>query len=139
MKPLIYIIVYATLIYCANSQDIQWQKSFGGTAKDRAFSIQLTSDGGYVVTGYSFSDDGDVVENQERSDLWVLKLDDLGDIEWKKSYGGSNWDESYAIQQANDGGYIIAGLTYSNFGRTARSNGRIPMAAARTTVVCNCR
>ncbi len=123
MKPLIYIIVYATLIYCAKSQDIQWQKSFGGTAKDRAFSIQLTTDGGYVVTGYSFSDDGDVGENQGRSDLWVLKLDDLGDIEWKKSYGGSNWDESYAIQQATDGGYIIAGLTYSVDGDISNNRG----------------
>ncbi len=123
MKPLIYIIVYATLVCCANSQAIQWQKCIGGSAEDRAFSILLTNGGGYIATGYSFSDDGEISSNQGRSDIWVVKLDDFGDIQWEKSYGGGNWDESYAIRHAGDGGYIVAGLTFSADGDISNNQG----------------
>jgi hypothetical protein len=86
--------------------DVQWQKTYGGTNFDLANSIQQTSDGGYIVAGstYSFGADGDA---------WVLKLDDTGDVQWQKTYGGANSDVANSIQQTSDGGYIVAGSTYS--------------------------
>jgi len=83
--------------------DIEWQRTYGqsGSGIDRAYSIQQTSDGGYIVTG------------EASSDIGVLKLDSNGDIEWQKTYGGDGWEEAYSIQQTSDGGYIVAGETSS--------------------------
>ncbi len=95
---------------------IQWQKSFGGIDDDEATSIQQTTDGGYIATGWSFSTDGDVTGNHGNNDFWVVKLDANGNLEWQKTLGGSYDDEAYSIQQTNDGGYIVAGLSASNDG-----------------------
>ncbi|MES2587761.1 MAG: T9SS type A sorting domain-containing protein [Bacteroidota bacterium] len=93
-----------------------WQKSYGGSSQDFANSIKETNDGGYIVAGSSKSNNGDVTGNQGEEDLWVLKLDNIGNLEWKKSLGGSHWDEVYAVQQTFDGGFILTGLTRSNEG-----------------------
>jgi hypothetical protein len=79
-------------------------KTYGG---GEAYSIQQTSDGGYIVAGYtgSFGAGG--------RDFWVIKLDSSGNITWQKTYGGYNHDEAYSVQQTSDGGYIVAGYTYS--------------------------
>jgi hypothetical protein len=96
---------------------IQWQKCLGGTSEEYATSIQQTNDGGYIVAGYSFSNDGDVSGNHSNSsDFWVVKLSSIGTIEWQKSLGGSGGDFAASIQQTNDGGYIVAGYSGSNDG-----------------------
>jgi hypothetical protein len=95
---------------------IQWQKSLGGSETDIPKSIQQTNDGGYIVAGYSESNDGDVTENHGGGDYWVVKLNPIGDIVWQKSLGGSGTDYPYSIQQTNDGGYIIIGASNSNDG-----------------------
>ena len=89
--------------------NIQWQKTYGGRADDQAESIQQTSDGGYVVAGLTESfGAGD-------SDIWVLKLDGDGDIQWQKTFGGSDTEATSAepIQQTSDGGYVVTGRTES--------------------------
>ncbi len=85
----------------------QWARTYGGSSEDVARSIQQTSDGGYIVAGYtkSFGAGG--------SDFWILKLSTTGTIEWQRTYGESDNDQAYSIQQTNDGGYIVAGYTYS--------------------------
>lgn len=95
---------------------IQWQKSFGGSGRDVAWSIRQTTDGGYIVAGESRSNDGDVVGNHGYADFWILKLDDIGSIQWQKSLGGSQWDGARDVQQTTDGGYIVAGYSNSNDG-----------------------
>ncbi|MHA2612326.1 MAG: InlB B-repeat-containing protein, partial [bacterium JZ-2024 1] len=87
--------------------NVLWQKTYGGTDSDGASSIQQTSDGGYIVAGYTYS------FGAGRYDIWVLKLDADGNVLWQKTYGGANWDEAYSIQQTSDGGYIVAGDTWS--------------------------
>jgi uncharacterized delta-60 repeat protein len=87
--------------------DIQWQKTYGGTDGDWPRSIQQTSDGGYVVAGYTYSFGAGI------SDFWVLKLDSDGNIQWQKTYGGADSDGARSIQQTSDGGYVVAGYTYS--------------------------
>ena len=96
---------------------LEWQKTFGGSNEDVARSIRQTSDGGYIVSGWSFSTDGDVTVNQGYSDVWVVKLSQFGDIQWQKSYGGTDGsDLAYCIRQTSDGGYILTGETDSSDG-----------------------
>lgn len=102
---------------------IQWQKSFGGLALDKAQSIITTPDDGYIVAGYSSSSDGDVAVNQGWYDYWLIKLDAIGTIQWQKSMGGSSIDRAQSIQFTSDVGYIIAGHTYSNNGDVSGNHG----------------
>jgi uncharacterized delta-60 repeat protein len=82
---------------------ISWQKRYGGTSDDSAYSIQQTSDGGYIVAGYTWS------FGAGSEDLWVLKLNSDGTVSWQKTYGGAYYDWSRSIQQTSDGGYVVAG------------------------------
>jgi len=90
------------------AQQVVWQKTFGGSDDDRARSVQETIDGGYVVAGYTWS-------SSEREDVYILKLDANGNKLWEKTFGGSDNDGAWSIQQTNDGGYVVAGYT-SSFG-----------------------
>ena len=95
---------------------ISWQNNYGGSADDYAYSILQTSDGGYIMTGNTLSSaSGDVTGTTIGSnDVWVVKLTDAGAISWQKNYGGSGIDSAESIQQTSDGGYIMAGSTYSS-------------------------
>ncbi len=93
---------------------VEWQDCLGGTSDDEAFSIISTSDGGFAVAGYTNSNDGDVSGYFGNQDIWVVKLDLSGGIEWQKCLGGSQEDWAYSIIQTTDGGYAVAGLTYSD-------------------------
>lgn len=97
--------------------NIQWQKSLGGSDYDMPHAIQQTSDGGYIVVGESKSIDGDVTGHHGTtsiySDMWVVKLNNLGNLEWQKSLGGSYPEVAYSVQQTIDGGYILAGYSSS--------------------------
>mgnify|MGYP001177481879 CR=1 FL=1 len=104
-----------------------WDKTLGSSYEDAAFSIQQTSDGGYIFAGYVDAGDGDVsgVFNGDY-DSWVVKLDQSGAKVWDKTFGGSDFDEAHSVQQTSDGGYVIAGLTYSEDGDiNGRNNGEL--------------
>ncbi|WP_297796781.1 hypothetical protein [uncultured Eudoraea sp.] len=90
--------------------NLVWSETYGGSKDDRGQSIIQTSDGGYAVTGYAMSDDGDGSSNQGFHDNWILKLDELGAIEWEKSFGFSGHDHSYDLLQTADGGFFFAGF-----------------------------
>jgi hypothetical protein len=87
--------------------DIEWQRKYGGSRDENSFSIVPGEDGGYLVAGDTSSFDAEYV------DIWIFKLDSVGDIEWEYAYGGADWDRAYSIQQTDDGGYIAAGGTAS--------------------------
>lgn len=103
--------------------NIIWQKSLGGSGFDGVSSLDITSDNGYIIAGTSDSNDGDVTNNNGSYDFWVVKLDDNSNIIWQKSLGGSNNEFARAIQQTSDGGYIVAGSSYSNDGDLSTNNG----------------
>jgi len=105
------------------SGSIQWQKCLGGSLNETAKSIQQTTDGGYIVAGYTRSNDGDVSGNHGIEDAWVVKLDAVGNIQWQKCLGGSSSEIAISIQQTTDSGYIVAGATDSNDGDVAGNNG----------------
>jgi len=105
------------------SGNITWQKSFGGSSGDMAFSVQQTTDAGYIVAGGSASNNGDATENYGMGDSWIIKLDSYGNIIWQKSLGGSGVDGAYSVQQTTDEGYILAGISDSNNGHVTGNNG----------------
>ncbi|MDR3230094.1 MAG: hypothetical protein LBT65_01525, partial [Synergistaceae bacterium] len=88
---------------------LEWEKSLGGSKDDVAESIGQMTDGGYIVAGYSESNDGDVSGNHGNRDFWVVKLSAEGNMEWQRSLGGEGQDHAYSVQQTTAGGYVVAG------------------------------
>lgn len=105
------------------SGTIEWQKTFGGSNSDTAECIKSTSDGGYIVTGTTFSTDGDVTGNKGNCDIWVIKISATGGIQWQKTFGGTKSDIASTIEQNSDGTYYILGSTYSNDGDVTQNYG----------------
>jgi len=99
---------------------IEWQRCFGGSANESASIVKQTSDGGYIVAGYTRSNDGDVTGNHGGTsyygDLCLLKLSSGGNVEWKKLYGGSGDEWPAGILQMENGEYIVAATTESDDG-----------------------
>ena len=84
-----------------------WQKTFGGNNNDFGWSVQQTTDGGYIIAGITAS------YGAGGRDVYLIKTDAYGNIVWNKTFGGNNNDYGYSVQQTTDGGYIIAGTTFS--------------------------
>ncbi|HCZ37582.1 MAG TPA: hypothetical protein DHV26_16805 [Cytophagales bacterium] len=95
--------------------DSIWSKSFGGTKDDLVRCIVGTNDGGYLFCATTSSNDGHIENNQGDADIWLLKLDQTGEIQWSKTYGGSNYDgvNSNSIFLNANGNYTIVGFTKS--------------------------
>ena len=93
----------------------QWDQNYGGTANDLISSVQQTSDGGYVLGGYSFSDSsGNKTRNSYGSyDYWVVKIDSVGSLQWDRVFGGTDDDELTSLRQTSDKGYILGGTSLS--------------------------
>lgn len=96
--------------------NVQWQRYFGGSSNDRAYSAVQSNDGGYVVAGYTESTDFDITNSKGSYDYWVIKLSSTGELVWSKSFGGSGIDQSRSIIKTQDGNYMIAGNTFSDDG-----------------------
>lgn len=87
--------------------DTFWTKRIGGSDEEKGYSVIETTDGGFAVTGYTKS------YGAGGRDVYLIKTDSLGQLEWEKYYGGASDDEGHGIVQAADGGYIIGGRTNS--------------------------
>ena len=114
-----YIIAGSTQSYGNGGSDIylikaggqilieEWNQTFGGNDDDHGKSVQQTEDGGYIIAGstQSYGNGG--------SDVWLIKTDSQGQVEWDQTFGGGNDEYGYSVQQTEDGGYIITGHTLS--------------------------
>lgn len=94
--------------------EIIWEKKYGGTGMDVAYSIVEAADGGYLVAGISDSNDNDFMENYGVGDGRIIKLDTNGNLEWSKNYGGTGQDEIKSILSNGDGTFTLAGSTGSS-------------------------
>ena len=100
---------YWVLKFDAENQ-LQWNKTYGGTGDDRGNTIIQTTDGGFTILGQSASIDEDVTQNTGAKDYWLTKLDAVGNIIWEKSFGYSGVDVGISLLQTNDNGYFITGI-----------------------------
>ena len=90
--------------------DLLWSKSYGGSGDDQGQSVIQTADGGFAITGYAMSSDGDASNNEGFHDNWILRLDSKGNILWERSFGFSGHDHSYDVLQTADGGFFFVGF-----------------------------
>ncbi len=103
--------------------NLEWEKNYGGSWHERGQSIQQIDDGGYIVAGFSASDDIDVSGNKGSDDYWILELSPSGTIEWEQNYGGGGSDQAVSIRQTSDQGFIVGGETGSSGGDVSANNG----------------
>lgn len=115
-----FLLAGATSSFGSGSRDIwlvktdasgnqQWTKTIGGLSSDGARSISKTSDGGYIITGWTFSYGPGAVGN-----VWLVKTDAAGNMVWNKFFGGTDVDRGLSVKQTSDGGYILTGYTASS-------------------------
>ncbi|MBL7812850.1 MAG: T9SS type A sorting domain-containing protein [Bacteroidetes bacterium] len=93
--------------------DTVWSRCYGGSGNDQAFSIQQTTDNGYILLGQSDSKNGDVKGNHGGTDYWVVKINRTGDTLWTRSFGGKENDYGQTVLQTSDGGYLLGGGSLS--------------------------
>ena len=91
-----------------------WKRYFGGSNNDRSYNVMQTNDGGFVLIGSSESDDFDITDSKGSYDYWAVKLSAEGDLEWTRSFGGSEIDIAYDIATTLDGNFLIVGDARSN-------------------------
>ena len=93
------------LIKTNNLGELQWSRTFGGSNADYGYSVQQTTDGGYVIAGTTYS------FGEGNGDIYVIKTDGSGNLTWSNAYGGPNFDDGKSIWQADDGSYFVVGTT----------------------------
>lgn len=103
--------------------NIEWRKYYGGSNNDRAYDAVQSSDGGFVVTGFSESNDFDISSSLGSYDYWVIKIDTSGNLIWEKSLGGSEIDQSRSIVSTRDNGYLVLGNSFSTDGNITNNFG----------------
>ena len=101
-----------------------WDRRYGGSENDNFISLQQTSDGGYILGGYTLSDaNGDISEPSrdtsaiinERGDMWIVKVNATGDIEWDRRFGGSWVEDAFGyVKETSDGGFLAGSASYSS-------------------------
>jgi hypothetical protein len=97
------------LVKTDSSGNMEWNQTYGGTEVDWAWSMVVASDGGYALAGYTSS------SGAGGYDFWLVKTDSSGNMEWNQTYGGSGSDQARSLVETSDGGYALAGST-SSFG-----------------------
>ena len=109
-----------------HSQDILWEKSYGGKNADYLFDAQPTADNGFILAGSSLSGKTGTKTAGNNGDLdyWVWKMDANGKLDWQKSLGGSGFDLLQSIKGTQDGGFILAGTSSSNQGMDKQSDSK---------------
>jgi len=115
-----YIILGNTRSYGAGNNDIwliktdslgneQWNRTFGSTGYDVGYSVQQTSDGGYIISGHK--------EGSNDYSIWLIKTDSSGNEEWNNTFDdlvSNSYNKGYSVQQTSDGGYIVVGNRIEN-------------------------
>lgn len=112
------------IIKISKTGDLIWEKSYGGSQIDEAWGITNSVDGNYIIVGNTRSDDLQVSKNKGAADLWLIKINDNGELIWEKSIGGSSFDVGRSISKTHDNGFIISGNSRSLDGDTTNNKGQ---------------
>ena len=115
-----YAIVGMTASFGAGSNDfwlvktdvngnVEWNQTYGTESYEKAYSLVESSDGGFALAGY-------VSHSVFENDFWLIKTDELGNMQWNKTYGDEDWQIAYSLVQTSDGGYALAGETLPSSG-----------------------
>jgi len=110
MGTLVKICLAVSLIWVlsfAQEPNVVWTQTFGGSNQDDGSCVDQTNDGGFIIVGTTYS------FGAGNFDVYLIKTDYLGNMEWYKTYGGTEGDWGYCVRQTTDGGYIIVGSTIS--------------------------
>ena len=118
-----FIIAGETWSYGVNSADVYlvrtdsngdtlWTRTFGGFSTDKGYSMVITNDGGFAITGETSSFGG----GGGLPDVYLILTNSSGDLLWSKTYDEGEYDKGYSIQQTLDGGFVITGYSHSNSG-----------------------
>ncbi|MHC4686814.1 MAG: outer membrane protein assembly factor BamB family protein [Planctomycetota bacterium] len=99
----------AYLIKTDSNGNVEWTQTFGGSSNEAANSVEPIHDGGYIVAGFTYS----FSSSDSDPDIYLIKTDSNGNVEWNRSFGGPFTENALSVQQTFDGGYIIAGITAS--------------------------
>ncbi|CAM1358733.1 hypothetical protein [Tenacibaculum xiamenense] len=102
---------------------LEWSRYYGGTFTETPSGIVETQNGNFIIAGTSDSTDVDITDNKGTYDFWVIKINNTGELLWKKNYGGSEIDEAKAIVQTNDNNFFIVGNSRSNDQDIAQNSG----------------
>lgn len=116
LKPLFTILLLSCSFTNIYSQDILWEKSYGGKHADYLFDVIPTPDYGFILSGSSLSKKTGNKTEDNRGDLdyWVWKMDEQGELDWQKSIGGSGQDILRCVLLTNEGGFLLAGSSSPN-------------------------
>jgi len=107
-----YAISDIWLVKTDSNGELEWDTTYGGRWNDSIYQIIQTEDRGYIMIGSTDSYGTTSSDEYSRDNVWLIKIDENGNEEWNKTFGGEEEDIGYSIQEINDG-YIISGMTYS--------------------------
>ena len=99
MKKILLILLCLPIIGFGQ----EWSQTFGDEDSELGYSVQQTTDGGYIIVGSTSS------FGNGQTDVYLIKTDENGNEQWSQTFGGEDSDAGYSVQQTSDGGYIIAG------------------------------
>jgi hypothetical protein len=111
------------LVRLDSAGNILWQKAYGGSGGEQGDALIAIDDGGYMIVGSTFSNDGDVSGNHGGIDGWILKVDGGGVLQWQKTVGGRGDDTFHAIKKDSQGNFVITGASGSNDKDVPSNNG----------------
>ena len=100
----------AILLPSLLTAQITFQRTYGELNNDYGYSVEQTTDGGYVITGSTWADSGD------HGDVYLVKTDALGDTAWNKTYGESGFEKGYSVRQTADSGFLVVGYSFPDSG-----------------------
>ncbi|MBF6609004.1 MAG: hypothetical protein ITG00_09760 [Flavobacterium sp.] len=142
MRALIAIIALS-LLSCSKSDEsvgamvvaneLLWSKSYGGSGDEKIGGAVATPDGGFIVIGYTDSNDNDIIKTHASVDIWLARFSADGQIIWSKTYGGSADDYGMSIIATSDGNYAIGGYSGSNDGEVPDNLGMHDFYIAKIT------
>ncbi len=113
--------------------NLLWAKCYGGSFLEEANALKQTPDSGFILIGFTASQDGQVSFRYDSSftDIWVVKTDILGNLEWERSIGGSGTDNGFYVLVAPDSGYLVGGEVYSTDGDVTNNHGNVDAFLAK--------